>query len=52
MIDAAAKTFSFMVRFGDPENVADPLPFTQDVKVTCRPLAPVEQIKCNEIPAP
>jgi len=52
MVDARAKTFSFRVRFGDPENVADPLPFTQDVQVTCRPLAPVEQIKCAEIPIP
>ena len=48
LVDAAAKTFSFKVRFGDPDNVADPLPFTQDVQVTCKPLAPVEQIQCYE----
>ncbi len=50
-VDAAAKGFSFKVRFGDPENVADPLPFTEDVQVTCAPLTPVEQIHCREIPA-
>src|SRR5262245_680929 len=43
MVDVAAKTFSFKVKFGDPENIADPLPFTEDVRVSCRPLAPVEQ---------
>jgi len=52
MVDAAAKMFSFKVRFGDPENVADPLPFSEDVQVTCGPLALVEQIKCQEVPAP
>src|SRR5262245_24574453 len=50
MVDAAAKTFSFRVRFGDPDNIADPLPFTQNVQVTCQPLAPVEQIRCRELP--
>lgn len=52
MVDAAAKMFSFKVRFGDPENIADPLPFTQDVHVICTPLAPIDQIKCEEVPAP
>jgi hypothetical protein len=52
MVDAAAKTFSFKVQFGDSDNVADPLPFTQNVQVTCRPLAPVEEIRCDERPAP
>jgi hypothetical protein len=50
-VDTAAKSFSFKVRFGDPENVADPLPFTEDVKVTCGPLAPADQIQCKEVPA-
>jgi hypothetical protein len=49
MLDAASKMFSFKVRFGDPENVADPLPFSEDVQVTCGPLAPVEEIKCKEV---
>ena len=52
MVDAAAKMFSFKVKFGDPDNIADPLPFSEDVKITCKPLAPVEQMKCIEIPAP
>jgi hypothetical protein len=49
MVDTAAKMFSFRVRFGDPDNIADPLPFTQNVQVTCGPLAPVEEIKCREL---
>jgi len=52
MVDAAAKMFSFKVRFGDPDNIADPLPFSENVRVTCTPLAPIEQIKCQEIFAP
>src|SRR5678816_1495788 len=43
MVDTAAKMLSFRVRFGDPDNIADPLPFTQNVQVTCGPLAPVEE---------
>jgi hypothetical protein len=52
MVDPRANALSFIVRFGDRESALDPLPFTQIVRVTCKPLAPVEQIQCEEVPAP
>jgi hypothetical protein len=51
MVDTRSNTLSFTVRFGDPESALDPLPFTQNVRVTCKPLAPLEQIRCEEVAA-
>jgi hypothetical protein len=48
IVDRAAGTLRFEVRFGDPDNAGDPLPFTERVRVDCAPLQPVERIQCSE----
>ena len=47
MVDTRANTLSFMVRFADPDSASDPLPFAQNVRVTCKPLASIEQLVRN-----
>ena len=46
--DPSTNQISFEVRFGDPQNGNDPLPFSENVMVTCGSIAPVDAIKCNE----
>ena len=46
--DATHRAISFTVRYGDPDNGNDPLPFTELVNVTCSPLASLEQLRCVE----
>jgi hypothetical protein len=48
MVDDAAKSMTFVVRFGDPDNALDPLPFTERVRVTCGPIDQIEPIECTE----
>ena len=48
IVTASLKSFSFTVRYGDPENANDPLPFTQMVRVTCSPFDSLEQLRCSE----
>ena len=50
VVSATQKGFSFTVRYGDPENANDPLPFTQMVRVTCSPYDSLQQLRCNEAP--
>ena len=47
-LDAASKSMSFVVRFGDPDNARDPLPFTERVLVRCAPIDIAEQLQCTE----
>ncbi|PYS52903.1 MAG: hypothetical protein DMG13_14785 [Acidobacteria bacterium] len=47
-VDPSRRSISFTVRYGDPDNANDPLPFTQRVVVTCAPIDPVEQLRCRE----
>jgi hypothetical protein len=49
-VDSAQKKLSFTVRYGDPENASDPLPFTQQVLVTCAPIDSLQQLRCTESP--
>lgn len=42
------ESMQFNVRFGDPENARDPLPFSEQVLVTCAPLAPLTRMVCRE----
>jgi hypothetical protein len=46
--DAAAKSVSFRVLFGDPDNANDPLPFTERVTVTCGPTDRIDRLECRE----
>ena len=43
-MDQRAGAMTFNVQFGGEE----PLPFSQRVRVSCAPLAPVERIRCSE----
>jgi len=43
-----ANSIAFAVRFGDPENGNDPLPFTAEVSVRCAPIDRIEQLQCSE----
>ncbi len=38
----------FSVRFGNPESGLGPLPFSEQVLVTCAPLAPLTRLVCRE----
>ena len=42
----------FNVRFGDPESGRDPLPFSEQVLVTCAPLVPLPRMVCRESAVP
>jgi hypothetical protein len=46
-VDSLAESMTFRVSFGGEE----PLMFSEVVRVTCSPLAPVERITCREQPA-
>ena len=46
-VDPARRSLSFRVRFGDPQNGRDPLPFSQMVRVTCGPIE-AARIHCQE----
>ena len=48
IIAADGQSMQFNVRFGDPSNGRDPLPFTEPVLVTCAPLAPMPRMVCRE----
>jgi hypothetical protein len=52
IVDASSKTFKFIVRFGDPQNANDPLPFSERIQVTCGPIGAIEQIQCREVKFP
>jgi hypothetical protein len=47
-VNATAKTMAFTVRYGDPNNGNDPLPFTELVRVTCGPIDQLALIQCRE----
>jgi hypothetical protein len=49
--DAIAKTVSFHVRYGDPDNANDPLPFGERVAVTCGPIDRIDRLRCREVGA-
>jgi len=49
VVSASAKTMSFTVRYGDPNNGNDPLPFTELVLVTCGPIDQLALIQCREV---
>lgn len=46
-VDAARRSLSFRVRFGDPQNARDGLSFSQMVEVTCGPID-AARIQCQE----
>lgn len=46
-VDGGQGTLSFVVRFGDPDNAHDPVPFSQRVDVRCSPLR-FADINCRE----
>lgn len=46
--DPSTNQISFEVGFGDPQNANDPLPFSENVMVTCGPVTPVDAIRCSE----
>lgn len=46
--DPSTNQISFEADFGDPQNANDPLPFSEQVHVTCGPMMPVEAIRCTE----
>ena len=51
VMSAAAKRLTFAVRFGDPQNGQDPLPFSTLVGVVCEPAdtpARLAQLTCRE----
>ena len=48
-IDAAGR-LSFTVRYGDTDNARDPLPFSQQVRLTCDLTDRLDQIRCRERP--
>jgi hypothetical protein len=48
VVDAAAKALSFDVRFGNPDNYQDPLPFSEKVRVTCSPIDSFAALRCSE----
>ena len=50
-VNAAAKTITFLVQFGDRDNALDPLPFTERVRVTCAPIDRIDTMQCREEPA-
>lgn len=45
---SGAGTITFQVRYGDPDNSLDPLPFTEQVLVTCGPMNQLQRIQCRE----
>ena len=47
-IDRAQNAVSFNVRYGEPDNANDPVPFTQRVLVTCSPINQTERLQCKE----
>jgi hypothetical protein len=47
-LDPAARSFSFRVRFGDPDNARDPLAFSERVAVTCGPTDRIDRLQCRE----
>jgi hypothetical protein len=47
-VETAHKTITFDVRYGDPNNRKEPLPFTQFVTVTCGPIDSLERMHCVE----
>jgi hypothetical protein len=47
-LDPAARSLSFRVRFGDPDNTRDPLAFSERVTVTCGPTDHVDRLLCRE----
>jgi hypothetical protein len=48
--DERRKSISFTVRYGDPDNANDPLPFTKLVRVICSPIDSLTQLRCRESP--
>ena len=48
VVNATAKTMAFTVRYGDPNNGNDPLPFTELVRVTCGPIDQLALLQCRE----
>jgi len=48
MVAPDGGSMQFNVRFGDPGNGRDPLPFSEQVLVTCAPLAPLTRMACRE----
>jgi hypothetical protein len=50
-VDDRSKTMSFLVQFGDPANLLDPLPFMERVRVTCSSIDQIEKIECREVAA-
>jgi len=50
-VNDAAKTITFLAQFGDPDNALDPLPFMEQVRVTCSSIDQIEKIECREAPA-
>jgi len=48
-VDVRSKAISFRVKYGDPENPRDPLPFSQVVNVTCAPIDDLKRLKCREL---
>jgi hypothetical protein len=47
-LNAPQKSLSFVVRYGDPGNAADPLPFSQQVLVTCASIDTPVALRCHE----
>jgi hypothetical protein len=47
-LDPSGDAVVFTVRYGDPANAKDPLPFTQRVSVRCAPVKVVERMGCGE----
>ncbi len=47
-VDPAARSLSFRVRFGDPDNARDPLTFSERVAVTCGPTDRIDRLQCRE----
>lgn len=47
-VDPAARSLSFHVRYGDPDNALDPLPFKEDIIVTCARIDRIERLQCSE----
>jgi len=48
MSDIVANRLLLTVQYGDPDNVNDPLPFSQLVDVTCAPIDNIEKLSCIE----
>jgi hypothetical protein len=48
VVNATAKTMAFTVRYGDPNNGNDPLPFMELVHVTCGPIDQLALTQCRE----